>query len=70
MLIESWVKFVHKSPPNISGASQQNNLAAFSAMTEVDGHLLLSYLSSNLLSKSPGAPRSQKCECTHIYVLK
>ena len=37
MLIESQVKF--HSPQNISGASRQNNIAAFSLTTEVDGDL-------------------------------
>ena len=34
MMIESWMKF--RSPQNIS---QQNNVAAFSLTTEVDGDL-------------------------------
>lgn len=33
--LESQVKFCH--PPNISGASQQNIIAAFSSTTEADG---------------------------------
>lgn len=38
MLIEIGLN-LFTNPPNISGVSQQNNIAAFSAMTEVDGHL-------------------------------
>ena len=37
MPMESLVKF--HSPKNISGASQQNSIAAFSWRTEVDGDL-------------------------------
>ena len=33
--MESQVKF--RSPQNISGASQQNSVAAFSYKTEIDG---------------------------------
>ena len=38
MLMESQVKFC--SPQNISGASQQNSVAAFSETTEVEWDLL------------------------------
>ena len=60
MLMESQVKFC--SPQNISGASQQNRVAAFSETSEVAEDLMRlddSFTAHLLQSKSPEAPRSQ-----------
>ena len=61
MLRESQVKF--HSPQNISGASQQNNIAAFSLTTEVDGDLFQE------VKKTTGK-KSQNIKWLHMFGVK